>query len=161
MSDLISRADAIEAVHEYYQKRFTEDSKWDADAKMLVLEDKTIAKDNMEICNIINTLPSADAVLRGRLINADALYKKATDLWDKSDSEDFEKGIFKLILNEPTVSADVAQGEWIKDYEKNIYKCSVCGCEEVVPTCIGEPTIWKYCPNCGSAISAKMKGGAE
>ena len=127
MSDLISRADAIEAVHEYYQKRFTEDSKWDADAKMLVLEDKTIAKDNMEICNIINTLPSADAVLRGRLINADALYKKATDLWDKSDSEDFEKGIFKLILNEPTVSADVAQGEWIKDYEKNIYKCSVSG----------------------------------
>lgn len=62
MSDLISRADAIDAVQEYYQKRFTEDSKWDADAKMFVLEDKTIAKDNMEICNIINALPSADAV---------------------------------------------------------------------------------------------------
>ena len=62
MSDLISRADAIGAVHEYYQKRFTENSKWDADAKMFVLEDKTIAKDNMEICNIINALPSADAV---------------------------------------------------------------------------------------------------
>ena len=59
--DFINRADAIEAVHEYYQKRFTEDSKWDADAKMLVLEDKTIAKDNMEICNIIKKLPSADA----------------------------------------------------------------------------------------------------
>ena len=62
MSDLINRADAIGAVHEYYQKRFTENSKWDADAKMFVLEDKTIAKDNMEICNIINALPSADAV---------------------------------------------------------------------------------------------------
>lgn len=61
MSDYISRADAIGAVHEYYQKRFTENSKWDADAKMFVLEDKTIAKDNMEICNIINALPSADA----------------------------------------------------------------------------------------------------
>lgn len=61
MSDSVSRADAIEAVHEYYQKRFTEDSKWDADAKMLVLEDKTIAKDNMEICNIIKALPSAEA----------------------------------------------------------------------------------------------------
>ncbi len=62
--DLISREDAIEAVHEYYQKRFTEDSKWDADAKMFVLEDKTIAKDNMEICNIINAIPSADVVSR-------------------------------------------------------------------------------------------------
>lgn len=61
-TDYISRADAIEAMHEYYQKRFTEDSKWDADAKILVLEDKTIAKDNMEICDIIKALPSADAV---------------------------------------------------------------------------------------------------
>ena len=58
-------------------------------------------------------------------------------------------------------SADRPSGEWIKDYEKNIYKCSVCGCEEVVPTCMGEPTIWKYCPNCGSVIGARMKGGAE
>lgn len=57
-------------------------------------------------------------------------------------------------------SAEAVQGEWIKDYEKNIYKCSVCGCEEVVPTCMGEPTIWKYCPNCGSVISTRMKGGA-
>lgn len=62
MTDLINRADAIGAVHEYYQKRFTEDSKWNADAKMLVLEDKTIANDNMEICNIIKALPSANAV---------------------------------------------------------------------------------------------------
>ena len=60
-TDLISRTDVIGAVHEYYQKRFTEDSKWDADVKMFVLEDKTIAKDNMEICNIINALPSAEA----------------------------------------------------------------------------------------------------
>ena len=58
-------------------------------------------------------------------------------------------------------SADRPSGEWIKDYEKNIYKCSVCGCEEVVPTCMGEPTIWKYCPNCGSVIGARMKGGGE
>lgn len=50
---------------------------------------------------------SAEAVPHGRLIDADALYKKATDLWDKSDSEDFEKGIFKLILN--AVSAQTVQ----------------------------------------------------
>lgn len=64
MTDLISRADAIKAVHEYYQKRFTEDSKWDADAKMFVLEDKTIVKDNMGICNIIKALPCHNANIR-------------------------------------------------------------------------------------------------
>ena len=62
MTDLISRADAIEAVHDYFQKRFTEDSIWDAEEKMFVLKDKTIANDNMEICDRINALPSADAV---------------------------------------------------------------------------------------------------
>ena len=90
MSDLISRADAIGAVHEYYQKRFTEGSKWDADAKMFVLEDKTIAKDNMEICNIINALPSADARvsdyakwLEGIIVKAETLEWLCEDTNDK------------------------------------------------------------------------------
>ena len=50
-------------------------------------------------------------------------------------------------------------GEWIwcGDKGDSRFMCSVCKCKENVPTCMGEPTIWDYCPNCG----AKMKGGAE
>lgn len=101
---LISKADAIGAVHEYYQKRFTEDGKWDADAKMLVLEDKTIAKDNMEICNIINALPSADAVSR-------EVYDKRTQADEEiidSYRQEFQKAL----------SADAVQGEWIPCSER-------------------------------------------
>ena len=55
-------------------------------------------------------------------------------------------------------SADRPSGEWQpKPDGSTVCACSVCGSEEVVPTCMGEPTIWNYCPSCG----AKMKGGNE
>lgn len=144
MSDLISRADAIGAVHEYYQKRFTENSKWDADAKMLVLEDKTIAKDNMEICNIIKALPSADAVPQMEhdrewiigCIKHDGFIK--TDRFDKAN---------QIILD--ALSADA---EWIDNGipDSILSKCSNCGYTAGAFS-------FNFCPKCG----AKMKGGAE
>lgn len=40
-----------------------------------------------------------------RLIDADALYETLCHLWDKSDSEDFEKGVFRIVINAPTIDA--------------------------------------------------------
>ena len=133
-TDLISRADAIEAVHKYYQKRFTEDSKWNANAKMFVLEDKTIAKDNMEICDIIKALPSAEAegekdndgfnTCNNNNNNADADYKSHIRLIDANalkakwyeinDIDENDRGarfvgyteIARLIDHAPTISAE-------------------------------------------------------
>ena len=50
-------------------------------------------------------------------------------------------------------------GEWIwcGDKGDSRFMCSVCKSKENVPTCMGEPSVWGYCPNCG----AKMEGGAE
>ena len=38
-----------------------------------------------------------------RYIDADALYETLCRLWDKSDSEDFEKNVFKIIINAPSI----------------------------------------------------------
>lgn len=42
-----------------------------------------------------------------RYINAGWLYGTLCNLWDKTDSEDFEKGVFETIINAPT--ADVVE----------------------------------------------------
>lgn len=104
----------------------------------------------------------ADAIERIANDNVIGGMDRINEYRNSNEHNDYLDGISCAIATvDDLPSADAVQGEWIKDYEKNIYKCSVCGCEEVVPTCMGETTIWKYCPNCGSVIGAKMKGGAE
>lgn len=53
-----------------------------------------------------------------RAIDGDKLYKDATELWDETDSEDFEKWIFELIKTAPTITADRPRGEWINIEEE-------------------------------------------
>ena len=40
-----------------------------------------------------------------RLIDADALYETLCHVWDRSDSEEFEHAVFKVIANDPTIDA--------------------------------------------------------
>ena len=54
-------------------------------------------------------------------------------------------------------SADRPQGEWIKPYGDSRFMCSICKGKENVPTCMGKPSVWDYCPNCG----ARMKGADD
>ena len=64
-------------------------------------------------------------------------------------------GIEEVINTMPSVSAErVGEWIWCGDKGDSRFMCSVCKCKENVPTCMGEPTIWDYCPNCG----AKMRG---
>ena len=46
-----------------------------------------------------------------RLIDADALYETAKNIWDHADSEDFEKEIFIAIATAPTIE-ERKKGKW-------------------------------------------------
>ena len=68
----------------------------------------------------------------------------------------YNKTAFDMAIE--ALLADRPQGEWVKTEGDSRYMCSVCKVhQDYVPTCMGEPTIWDYCPSCG----ARMKGGAE
>ena len=55
----------------------------------------------------------------------------------------------------PTVNAvPVRRAHWIwkGDEGDSRFMCSECKCKEDVPTCMGVPDIWEYCPNCGARM---------
>ncbi len=59
--------------------------------------------------------------------------------------------IVSFIEMQPTAGVQkVRHGKW-ELIEKNVSKCTVCGCSRNIETQFG----WNFCPNCG----AKMDGG--
>lgn len=44
------------------------------------------------------------------------------------------------------------EAQWIRVSGDSRWKCSHCSWKENVPTVMGEPTIWDYCPSCGARI---------
>ena len=91
-----------------------------------------------------------------RLIDADALMKRLKEdplypLVKRCNIEGF-------INAEPTVDAvPVRHGKWIdlKPQGDSRFMCTVCKWKEKVPTCMGEPTIWRFCPSCGARMDGK------
>lgn len=55
----------------------------------------------------------------------------------------------------PSDVRPVVRGHWERVEGDSRFMCSVCKSKEHVPTIMGQPTVWDYCPNCG----AWMKGG--
>ena len=52
------------------------------------------------------------------------------------------------------LNAEPKRGRWISlDMHKGMeqFRCSACGIECYVPTCLGKP-IYEYCPNCGAKM---------
>lgn len=98
-------------------------------------------------------IPSEDG--NDLISRADAI-KKLAEFYDYSIRMVDE--VTDLLNSLPSVSAErVGEWIWCGDKGDSRFMCSVCKSKENVPTCMGEPSVWVYCPNCG----AKMKGGAE
>lgn len=103
-----------------------------------------------------------------RLIDADALDETFSRLND--DGRQLTRGDHKrveaVLFEMPTIDAvPVVHGKWLALHEDNRLMCSRCKWKEHVPTAMGEPTIWEYCPSCGAKmdgdINGKINGGIK
>ena len=56
--------------------------------------------------------------------------------------------------------AERKHGKWIDLHPQgdSRFMCSVCKWKEHVPTCMGKPTVWEYCPSCGSRMDGDGNG---
>ena len=59
-------------------------------------------------------------------------------------------------------SVDVVErkkGEWVWMGEKgdSRFMCSVCKSKENVPTIMGKPEVWWFCPNCGADMRKEIE----
>jgi len=52
------------------------------------------------------------------------------------------------------------RGRWIdlRQEGDSRFMCSVCKWKEHVPTCMGKPTVWEYCPSCGARMDGDENG---
>lgn len=86
-----------------------------------------------------------------RMIDADALEETFRKTYKVNG-----KGVICTVIDEaPTVEAEpVRHAHWIwkGDEGDSRFMCSECRCMENVPTCMGVPNIWEYCPNCGARM---------
>jgi len=102
-----------------------------------------------------------------RLIDADALWAQMKEFHEKRAEEANMTGdrvvcvtwhdAVIFIKNAPTVNVpdrEVGKWIWMGDTGDSRWMCSVCKSKENVPTIMGEPAVWEFCPNCGS----EMKG---
>ena len=86
-----------------------------------------------------------------RLIDADALLYRIPNLYERRE-------VSRWIDGAPTVDAvPVRHGRWIdlRPQGDSRFMCTVCKWKENVPTCMGEPTIWGFCPSCGARMDGK------
>lgn len=94
--------------------------------------------------DLISRRAAVDALI------AQANHEGAYGYIDAKEAED-------VLMALPTVGVpDRKVGEWIwmGDKGDSRWMCSVCKSKEDVPTIMGKPIVWDYCPNCG----ARMKG---
>jgi hypothetical protein len=87
-----------------------------------------------------------------RLIDADALLKKKTYLWDEVLGTEACVCVDDIEAAPAVDAVPVVHGRWIpfkSEAAGNIQYCSACG--------IGNPNKTNYCPKCG----AKMDGGND
>lgn len=82
------------------------------------------------------------------------------------DKESYVRGWNDVIdgIIEGMPTADVVErkkGKWIwmGDKGDSRFMCSVCKWKEEVPTCMGVPSIWGYCPSCGADLREESDNG--
>lgn len=138
MTDLIRRADAIEAM-EARIKWFNGDA----------IEDRCKRDAFIQALDALSALPSADA--KGGVISAEKLKRmKFVVIKGDKTEEAYRKGwngAIECVIDNVTPSAEAVQGEWIDTGNWMGIECSRCKCHSRYVT--------PFCPQCG----ARMKGG--
>lgn len=133
MTDLISRADAIELCAEAQGRAST----------------KSELKGISKIWQVLLKLPSAEAVQGvGRYENAMQKLREMPKYLNGVKAKQIKK-----------IPSEAVQGEWLEREDWNgdyYYDCSVCG--ESFVLCDGTPSmnLYHFCPNCGAKM---VKGG--
>lgn len=166
--DLISRADAIDAVMAESRKVYTSEY---ANAERIIYEADAI--------EALAMLPSAEQVISKLNNPCDSLltdesngskeHKSKLDLISRQDviealcsssvyawsiEQDQTAHDWALNIIKALPSAEAEQGVWehIESmWEDNIFKCSKCGNPLKIPTVDGEP-IYNYCIHCGAKM---------
>lgn len=71
--------------------------------------------------------------------------------WSKDGKTDWKSANIDDLIH----AYEQKRGKWIwmGDRGDSRFMCSVCLCKENVPTIMGKPEIWGYCPNCGAKMS--------
>ena len=171
MSDLISRADAVNAVHKYFVAKINnEPHEIDEDGDDVFTDMKSVNAlfhHNKMVSKAIKALPSADAVD----VNDVTIHYKpypSTDAVHIHNDGTLEVKVPNaqkvgrvLVMDTDShiggglfYPADAIQGEWKQTITWQPY-CS--NCEYVFGEDEEFSPFWNYCPMCG----ARMKGGAE
>ena len=147
-ADLISRADAIDAVAEEWLS--------EASAESPYVNDYDIDKYRELAEDLFSDIPSADAVKVAYICDGRKCDEDCSDCFRTLDVEHAKD--FKLMggVYYQQESADAVQGEWqmCEDTDGIYGICSVCG-NDADFSHYGKP--YNYCPSCG----ARMKGGAK
>ena len=91
---------------------------------------------------------------------------QATNRWDEYYEELWEQGedeccspvdVIAKLLPADVVKRRKGKWIWMGDKGDSRFMCSVCKWKEEVPTCMGVPNIWEYCPSCGSYMREETK----
>lgn len=120
------------------------------DINRVIVEDgKTYCK---QFYQDANPEPCEDAVNRETILKFFDGWMSALDENCHNQSVSDLKIIKRDFANLPPVTPKQRTGKWIKlDMHRGMadHKCTACGQECYVPTCMGEP-LYAFCPNCGS-----------
>lgn len=98
-----------------------------------------------------------------RYIDADAMMREFSDFVRPSNNSDFApvpnwNDAVSLVGSAPT--ADVRENvhaHWEEVDKYGNRRCSNCEAVEHVPTLMGKPIVWNFCPNCGAQMDKRRE----
>lgn len=147
--DLISRQAAIEAMSESLKRVFPEHRQIaEKCLKALPSAQPEIEERTEEFAQ---NVPKEDLISRKSAIDAVSNW-----LYDRDEG----RSVDQLLSDLPSAQPERKKGKWIKlDMHAHLadHKCTACGQECYVPTCMGEP-MYTYCPNCGADMREDQDG---